>query len=152
MKDITWGHQVYLYLSQLMRLWSYRRPAKAQASLRIRTTSPDLSLFAHKKSGSGRRARPNIRHLAPLDGCACAFEERVYEKYHNLMAWLKFYLFIFNKNRLSFWLKKVCTIKFGVKRPLFYIWIGLACLNDCQKCCRNEINIKQILSRQILSR
>ena len=28
--------------------------------------------------GSRRRVRPNIRHLAPLDGCACAFEEWIY--------------------------------------------------------------------------
>ena len=66
-------------MSQLMRLWylSYRRPAKAQASLRIRAVSPEPSLFAHMKYGSRWRVRPNIRHLAPLDGCACAFEEWV---------------------------------------------------------------------------
>ena len=49
-------------LSQLMRLWylSHRRPAKAQASLRIRTVSPEPSLFAHLKCGSSRwrRFRP----------------------------------------------------------------------------------------------
>ena len=36
----------------------------------------------------------NIRHLAPLDGCACAFEEWVYggrKVYHNLMSWLKYF-------------------------------------------------------------
>ena len=60
-----------------MRLWylSDRRPVKAQASLRIRTVSPEPSLFAHVKYGSRRRVRLNIRHLAPPDGCACAFEE-----------------------------------------------------------------------------
>ena len=64
-------------LSQLMRLWylSHRRPAKAQASLRIRAVSPEPSLFAHTKYGTRRRVRPNIRHVDPLDGCACAFEE-----------------------------------------------------------------------------
>ena len=38
-------------LSHLMRLWylSHRRPAKAQASLRIRAVSPEPSLFAHTK-------------------------------------------------------------------------------------------------------
>ena len=63
-----------------MRLWylSHRRSAKAQASLRIRVVSPEQSLFALMKYGSSRRVRPKIRHLAPLDGCACAFEERVY--------------------------------------------------------------------------
>ena len=37
-----------------MRLWylSHRRPAKAQASLRIRAVSPEPSLFAHIKYGS----------------------------------------------------------------------------------------------------
>ena len=51
---------------------------KAQTSLRIRTVSPEPSLFAHMKYESRRRFRPKIRHLAPLDGCACAFEEWVY--------------------------------------------------------------------------
>ena len=60
-----------------MRLWylSNRRPANAQASLRIRAVSPEPSLFAHIKYGRRRRVRPKIRHLAPMDGCACAFEE-----------------------------------------------------------------------------
>ena len=51
----------YSELSQLMRLWylSHRRPAKA----------------SHMKSGRRRRVRPKIRYLAPLDGCAYAFEE-----------------------------------------------------------------------------
>ena len=44
---------------------SHRRPEKAQSSLRIRTVSPEPSLFAHMKYGS-RRVRPKIRHLAPL--------------------------------------------------------------------------------------
>ena len=63
-----------------MRLWylSHRRPAKAQVSLRIRTVSPEPSLFAHMKYGRRRRVWPKIRQLAPLDGCACVFEEWVY--------------------------------------------------------------------------
>ena len=66
-----------LDLSQLMRLWylSHRRPAKAQTSLHIRAVLPEPSLFAHMKDGSSQRVRPKIRHLAVLDGCACAFEE-----------------------------------------------------------------------------
>ena len=41
--------------------------------------SPEPSLFTHMKyDGSRRRVRPKIRHLAPLDGWACAFEEWVY--------------------------------------------------------------------------
>ena len=67
-------------LSQPMRLWylSHRRPAMAQASLRICTVSLEPSLLAHMKYGSRRRVRPKIRHLAPLNGCECAFKEWVY--------------------------------------------------------------------------
>ena len=65
---------------EIMVLWylSHRRPAKAQSSLRIRAVSPEPSLFAHMKYGSRRRLRLKTRHLALLDGCACAFEEWVY--------------------------------------------------------------------------
>ena len=75
-------------MSQLMRFWDiyHRRPAKAQAILRIRTVSPEPSLFAHMTYGSRRRVRPKLRHLAPLDGCTCAFTED--EKSHNLMSWI----------------------------------------------------------------
>ena len=68
------------HLSQLMRLWylSHRRPEKAQASLCIRAVSPEPSLFAHMKYGSRQRVRPKIRHLAQMEGCACAFEQLVY--------------------------------------------------------------------------
>ena len=70
------------YWSQLVRLWHFftycRRLAKAQANLRTRAVSPEPSLFAHMKYRSRRRVRPKIKHLAPLDGCACAFEEWVY--------------------------------------------------------------------------
>ena len=60
-----------------MRLWylSHRRPAKAQASLRIHADSPEPLLFAHMKYGIRRRVRQKIKDLAPLDGCACVFEE-----------------------------------------------------------------------------
>ena len=71
---------MFYYMSQPMRLWylSQRRPAKARASLRIRVFSPEPSLFAHIKYGSRWRVWPKIRHLGPLDGCACAFEEWIY--------------------------------------------------------------------------
>ena len=60
-----------------MRLWYllHRRLVKAQVSLHIRAVSPEPLLFAHMKYGSRRMVQPKIRHLAPLDGCACAFEE-----------------------------------------------------------------------------
>ena len=57
---------------------SHRRPVKAQTSLRICAVSPQPSLFANMKYGSRRRVQPKIRHLAPLDGWAYAFEEWVY--------------------------------------------------------------------------
>ena len=52
--------------------------AKAQASLCIRAVLPEPSLFAHMKYGSRWRVWLKIRHLAPLDGCPCTFEEWVY--------------------------------------------------------------------------
>ena len=54
-------------MSQLMRLWylSHRRPAKTQASLRIRTVSPELSLFAHMKYGSRQRVWPKNQTTSP---------------------------------------------------------------------------------------
>ena len=95
-----------LHLSQLMRLWylSHRRPAKAQVSLRIRTVSPEPSLFAHIKYGSKWRVRPKIKDLAPLDGCTCVFEEWVYRgrkvpKSHELAHFsLLFIKLAFKKN------------------------------------------------------
>ena len=78
-----------------MRLWylhvSHRRPAKAQASLRIRTVSPEPSLFTHTKDRSRRRVRLTIRRLALLDGLYRARLKNVFmddEKCHNLMSWL----------------------------------------------------------------
>ena len=63
-----------------MRLWylSYRRPAKAQASLRICAVSPEPSLFAHMKYGSRQRvAHARLKNEFTED-----------DKYHNLMTWL----------------------------------------------------------------
>ena len=67
-------------LSQLMRLWylSHRRTAKAQARPHKCAVSPEPSLFAHIKFGSRRRVWPKIRRLAPVDCCACMFEDWVY--------------------------------------------------------------------------
>ena len=81
---LLWSLRVVIdayQMSQLMRLWylSHRRPATAQASLHIHTVAPEPSLFTHIKYGSGRRVRPKIRHLAPLDGWECLFEEWAYE-------------------------------------------------------------------------
>ena len=91
--EICWGHTggqtlqentdsalrrcVSADMSHFMRLWylPHRRPAKAQASLRIHAVLPEPLLFAHMKYGSRRKVQPNIKHLAPLDNCACVFEE-----------------------------------------------------------------------------
>ena len=74
------AYKINNQMSQHMTFWhlSHRRQAKAEASLRIRAVSPEPSLFAHMIYGSRQRVGTNIRHLAPLDGCPCAFEEWVY--------------------------------------------------------------------------
>ena len=48
------------------------RAAKVQASLRIRTVSPEPSLLAHTSSESRGTFRQKARSLAPLNGWACA--------------------------------------------------------------------------------
>ena len=48
------------------------RGAKDQASLRIRTVSPEPSLLAHTSSESRGTFRQKTRSLAPLNGWACA--------------------------------------------------------------------------------
>ena len=56
------------------RIWylSPMRAAKVQASLRIRTVSPEPSLLAHTSSESRGTFRQKARSLAPLNGWACA--------------------------------------------------------------------------------
>ena len=48
------------------------RAAKVQASLRIRTVSPEPPLLAHTSSESSGTFRQKARSLAPLNGWACA--------------------------------------------------------------------------------
>ena len=50
------------------------RAAKVQASLRIRTVSPEPSLLAHTSSESRGTFRQKARSIAPLNGWACAVE------------------------------------------------------------------------------
>ena len=73
-----------------MRLWylSHRRPVKVQANLRIPAVSPEPSLFAHMKYGSRRMVRPKIRHLTPLDGCTCTFEDWI-------ISWKGSYIYVY---------------------------------------------------------
>ena len=75
----------------MSQLWNYgtyhtgdqQRPRRAWVS-------PEPSLFAHMKYGNRRRIRPKIRHLRPLNGYTCTFEDLVYggriEPF--LMTWL----------------------------------------------------------------
>ena len=81
--------QVYIKWQNIRNLWCSKRFCK-----RCKAVSPEPSLLAHMKYGSRRRVRPNIRHLAQLDGCACVFLKNEFtedEKCHNLMTWLKSY-------------------------------------------------------------
>ena len=61
---------------RIKRIWylSPMRAAKVQASLRIRTVSPEPSLLAHTSSESRGTFRQKARSLAPLKGWACAVE------------------------------------------------------------------------------
>ena len=92
-------------VSRLMRLWylSHRWPAKAQVSLRVCAVSSEPSLFTHMKYRSRRRVRPKIRHLAPLDGSACAFEEWVFllRTKSAIISWDGLYVFIAKYRKLS---------------------------------------------------
>ena len=63
-------------MDRVKRIW-YLSPmwaAKVQASLRIRTVSPEPSLLAHTSSESRGTFRQKARSLAPLNGWACAVE------------------------------------------------------------------------------
>ena len=61
-------------LDRVKRIWylSPMRAAIVQASLRIRTVSPEPPLLAHTSSESRGTFRQKARSLAPLNGWACA--------------------------------------------------------------------------------
>ena len=61
-------------MDRVKRFWylSPMRAAKVQASLRIRSVSPEPSLLAHTSSESRGTFRQKARSLAPLNGWACA--------------------------------------------------------------------------------
>ena len=61
-------------MDRVKRIWylSPLRAAKVQASLRIRTVSPEPSLLAHTSSESRGTFRQEARSLTPLNGWACA--------------------------------------------------------------------------------
>ena len=64
------------HMDRVKRIWylSPMRAANVQASLRIRTVSPEPSLLAHTSSESRGTFRQKARSLAPLNGWACAVE------------------------------------------------------------------------------
>ena len=76
---------------------SHRRPAKAQASLRIRADSPEPSLLAHMKYESRRGVQPKIRHLVPLDGCTCGFEVSLWQTKSTIISWDGSFYFVNTK-------------------------------------------------------
>ena len=61
-------------LGRVKRIWylSPMRAAKVQASLRIRTVSPEPPLLAHTSNESRGTFRQKAISLAPLNGWACA--------------------------------------------------------------------------------
>ena len=61
-------------MGRVKRIWylSPMRAAKVQASLLIRTVSPEPPLLAHTSSESRGTFRQKARSLAPLNGWACA--------------------------------------------------------------------------------
>ena len=65
-----------MQMDRVKRIWylSLMRAAKVQASLRIRTVSPEPPLPAHTGSESRGTFRQKIRSLAPLNDWACAIK------------------------------------------------------------------------------
>ena len=63
-------------IGRVKRIWylSPMRAAKVQASLRIRTVSPEPPLLAHTSSESRGTFRQKARSLAPLNGWVCAIK------------------------------------------------------------------------------
>ena len=69
------AHEIMVLITQATSEGSGEpaRPRSLDRAFAVRTPEPPL--FAHMEYGSRQRVRPKIRHLTPLDGCACAFEE-----------------------------------------------------------------------------
>ena len=65
-------YELHLDRVKQIRYLSPMRAAMVQASLRIRTVSPEPSLLAHTSSKSRGTFRQKARSLAPLNGWACA--------------------------------------------------------------------------------
>ena len=84
-------------MGQYMRFlyFSNQRAAKAQASLRICTDSPEPLLLAYTKYGCRWRLRPNFRHLAWLDMPAWVFIRGICE-YAISTSFIYWSIFIFS--------------------------------------------------------
>ena len=65
------------------------------------------------KYGSRQRVRTNIRHLAPLNGCACAFEEWIYggQKVPKSHEWA------------HFWFHGLLLFFFFVPEEHYHLWL-----------------------------
>ena len=73
-KPVHWHKTTLEQMGRVKRIWflSHMRTAKVQASLRIRTVSPEPPLLAHTNSESRGTFRQKARSVAPLNGWACA--------------------------------------------------------------------------------
>ena len=71
------------YQINLCRSWAHM----SQLMSFLGIYKPEPSLFTHMKYGSWRIVWPKIRHLAPLDGGACVFEEWVRRKKSTIISW-----------------------------------------------------------------
>ena len=115
-----WLFTIKHYLSQLMRLWhlSHRRPAKAQASLRIHAVLPKPSLFTHMNYGSRLRVWQKIRYLPHWMTAHARLKNEFMEdeKCHNLMRWLIYFTSITQK---AFWTSR-CILEGNAVGVLWY--------------------------------
>ena len=77
------------HLGRVKRIWylSPMRAAKVQASLCIRTVSPEPPLLAHTSSKSRGTFRQKARSLAPLNGWACAVKMSWRNARRHKFAW-----------------------------------------------------------------
>ena len=106
-----------LCLSQLMRLWylSHRRPAKAQASLRICVLSPESSLFAHMKYGSRRRAQSKIKTPITMSWlCMCIWIKSLQRMTSAIISWHGSFISEESRTELSRFAKNFLPIFFNL--------------------------------------
>ena len=160
-----WDYIKSHHMSQLVKLQylSHRRPAKAQASLRICAVSPEPSLIALIKYGSRRRVRPKISHLAPPDGYTCTFEVWITEdeNNHNLMTWLISvcqYKYLSLAFSFSFWpffcfsALLLASVVSGTSCCFTSVFLSASSLNTCKvprTASRKPCMIPQQISRNV---